>query len=65
MWETLVKPGKKLRPGAEVSFGDGSLTAKILDGLTESSSTPILRNVSVRVVSAPSSPQIPTQAPPL
>ena len=22
-WETLVKPGKKLRPGARVSFGDG------------------------------------------
>ncbi|MDD6551805.1 MAG: tRNA preQ1(34) S-adenosylmethionine ribosyltransferase-isomerase QueA [Lachnospiraceae bacterium] len=31
IWETLVKPGKKLRPGAEVTFGDGSLTATILD----------------------------------
>jgi S-adenosylmethionine:tRNA ribosyltransferase-isomerase len=31
VWETLVRPGKKLRPGAEVTFGDGSLTAKILD----------------------------------
>ena len=30
-WETLVKPGKKLRPGAKVTFGDGSLTAEILD----------------------------------
>lgn len=31
VWETLVRPGKKLRPGAEVTFGDGSLTATILD----------------------------------
>jgi S-adenosylmethionine:tRNA ribosyltransferase-isomerase len=31
IWETLVRPGKKLRPGAEVTFGDGSLTATILD----------------------------------
>ena len=31
VWETLVRPGKKLRPGAEVTFGDGSLNAKILD----------------------------------
>lgn len=31
IWETLVRPGKKLRPGAEVVFGDGSLTAKILE----------------------------------
>ena len=31
IWETLVKPGKKLRPGADVTFGDGSLTATILD----------------------------------
>ena len=32
-WETLVRPGKKLRPGAEVVFGDGSLTAVIEDVL--------------------------------
>ncbi len=32
-WETLVRPGKKLRPGARVSFGDGSLRAVILDVL--------------------------------
>ena len=31
IWETLVRPGKKLRPGAEVTFGDGALTATILD----------------------------------
>ena len=31
VWETLVKPGKKLRPGAKVVFGDGRLRAEILD----------------------------------
>ncbi len=31
VWETLVKPGKKMRPGAMVSFGDGSLTAEVID----------------------------------
>ena len=25
VWEALVKPGRKLRPGAAVSFGDGIL----------------------------------------
>ena len=34
-WETLVRPGKKLRPGARVTFGDGSLKAVILDVLEE------------------------------
>ncbi len=28
-WETLVKPGKKAKPGARISFGDGLLTAVI------------------------------------
>jgi S-adenosylmethionine:tRNA ribosyltransferase-isomerase len=28
-WETLVKPGKKLKPGTKVSFGGGRLTATI------------------------------------
>ncbi|MGP1612800.1 MAG: tRNA preQ1(34) S-adenosylmethionine ribosyltransferase-isomerase QueA, partial [Catonella sp.] len=31
IWETLVKPGKKLRPGAKVVFGDGRLKAEILE----------------------------------
>lgn len=31
LWETLVKPGKKLRPGAKVLFGDGALKAEIMD----------------------------------
>ena len=34
-WETLVRPGKKLRPGARVVFGDGSLRAVILDIMKE------------------------------
>lgn len=29
LWECLVKPGKKLREGARVVFGDGSLRAEI------------------------------------
>lgn len=29
LWECLVKPGRKLHEGAELSFGDGSLTATI------------------------------------
>lgn len=29
-WETLVRPGKKLQPGAVVSFGGGRLTGHIL-----------------------------------
>ncbi len=28
-WETLVRPGRRLREGAQVSFGDGRLTAVI------------------------------------
>ncbi len=35
VWETLVRPGKKLRPGARVLFGDGILTAEILDVVEE------------------------------
>ncbi len=30
VWECLAKPGKRLKPGAVVSFGDGSLKAHIL-----------------------------------
>lgn len=35
VWETLVKPGKKLRPGAKVSFGDGRLKAEVLEVVEE------------------------------
>ena len=32
-WEVMVRPGKKLRQGAKVEFGDGLLKAKILEVL--------------------------------
>ena len=35
VWETLVKPGKKLRPGAKISFGDGLLKAEVLEVVEE------------------------------
>lgn len=31
VWETLVKPGKKARKGAVISFGNGILTGEIID----------------------------------
>ncbi len=31
VWETLVKPGKKARPGARICFGDGLLTGEVLE----------------------------------
>ena len=31
VWETLVKPGKKCRPGAILVFGDGLLRAEVLE----------------------------------
>lgn len=31
VWETLVKPGKKARPGAVISFGDGLITGTVLE----------------------------------
>ncbi|MDD3362885.1 MAG: tRNA preQ1(34) S-adenosylmethionine ribosyltransferase-isomerase QueA [Hespellia sp.] len=35
IWETLVKPGKKMKPGAKVSFGDGLLTGEVLEVVEE------------------------------
>ena len=35
MWETLVKPGKKARPGARIAFGNGELVAEVVDVLDE------------------------------
>jgi len=35
VWETLVKPGKKLRPGARMVFGDGILKAEVLEVVEE------------------------------
>ena len=31
VWEVILKPGKKAKPGARFVFGDGLLTAEILD----------------------------------
>lgn len=31
VWETLVKPGKKARPGTELEFGDGLLNGTVLE----------------------------------
>ncbi len=31
IWETLVKPGKKCRPGTRLVFGEGLLKAEVLD----------------------------------
>ena len=33
LWETLARPGKKLRPGSRVVFGEGLLTGEIVDTL--------------------------------
>ena len=35
IWETLVKPGKKMKPGARVSFGDGILIGEVLEVVEE------------------------------
>lgn len=31
VWETLVKPGKKCKPGTQISFGDGLLTGEVIE----------------------------------
>ena len=31
VWETLVKPGKKAKPGTKIIFGDGILTGEVID----------------------------------
>ncbi|HBI73987.1 MAG TPA: tRNA preQ1(34) S-adenosylmethionine ribosyltransferase-isomerase QueA [Lachnospiraceae bacterium] len=31
IWETLVKPGKKAKPGTKISFGNGLLTGEIIE----------------------------------
>lgn len=31
IWETLVRPGKKCRPGAVINFGDGILKGRVLE----------------------------------
>ena len=31
IWETLVKPGKKAKPGTVIDFGDGILTGTVIE----------------------------------
>ena len=35
VWETLVKPGRKARPGTRISFGEGILTGEITEIVDE------------------------------
>ncbi len=35
VWETLVKPGKKCKPGTELIFGDGLLRGQVLETVEE------------------------------
>ena len=35
LWECLVRPGRKLKPGAQVIFGDGQLTATVEEELND------------------------------
>lgn len=32
-WECLTRPGRKTQPGTNISFGDGELTAEVVDAL--------------------------------
>ena len=40
IWECLTKPGRKTKPGTELSFGEGALTATVTDAL-ETGNDPI------------------------
>ena len=33
VWECLVRPGRKVKPGTRLSFGEGALTAEVLETL--------------------------------
>ncbi|MCD8022289.1 MAG: tRNA preQ1(34) S-adenosylmethionine ribosyltransferase-isomerase QueA [Lachnospiraceae bacterium] len=35
VWETLVRPGKKARPGTRIVFGDGLLVGEVIDVVEE------------------------------
>ena len=35
IWETLVKPGKKAKPGTKISFGEGLLMGEVIDVVEE------------------------------
>lgn len=44
-WECLVKPGRRVKPGARISFADGALTALVVDTLEESGGRLVQFNV--------------------
>ena len=44
IWEVMVRPGKKLKAGAKVTFGDGILKAEILEQLDNGNRKVIFRN---------------------
>ena len=35
VWETLVKPGKKAKPGTRITFGEGLMTGEVIDVVEE------------------------------
>ena len=35
VWETLVKPGRKAKPGTRIQFGDGLLVGEVMDIVDE------------------------------
>ncbi len=39
VWEALARPGKRMKPGSLLSFGDGRLTARVLEDLGEGKKT--------------------------
>lgn len=39
LWECLVKPGRKCRPGEQLSFGDGRLKAEVVDVVEDGNRT--------------------------
>ena len=63
-WEALVRPGKKVRPGTELIFGNGELTARAVDltdfggRVLEFSCTGDLREIIERLGQMPLPPYI-------
>ena len=47
VWEALGRPGRRLRKGAQVSFGDGALTAEVIEVLPDGRRRVLLRGGDV------------------
>ncbi|MHB1324412.1 MAG: tRNA preQ1(34) S-adenosylmethionine ribosyltransferase-isomerase QueA [Coriobacteriia bacterium] len=45
-WECLVKPGRRLKPGARIVFGEGEMSGLVVDVLEESSARLVQFHVS-------------------